>query len=103
MPDQNLKPGTRLWSTVSSAAIVVVRPPNREVTLTCGGAPLTDQEVSAGQDTGDQSGDRLLIGKRYVDEPTGLQVLCTRAGAGVLAVDGRPMTILASRPLPASD
>ena len=31
-----------------------------------------------------------LLGKRYADEPTGLEVLCTKSGAGTITVDGRP-------------
>ncbi len=44
-----------------------------------------------------------LLGKRYVDEQTGLEVLCTKPGTGSLAADGRPLTIKAPKPLPASD
>jgi hypothetical protein len=44
-----------------------------------------------------------LLGKRYVDEATGLEVLCTKPGAGGLAVDGRPLGVKAPKALPASD
>ncbi|HEY2084895.1 MAG TPA: hypothetical protein VGH54_02475 [Mycobacterium sp.] len=45
----------------------------------------------------------VVLGKRYVDEPTGLEVLCTKAGAGPLAADGRQLVIKAAKALPASD
>ncbi len=43
------------------------------------------------------------IGKRYVDEETQVEVLCTKAGSGSLTVDGRPLVIKGAKPLPASD
>jgi hypothetical protein len=43
------------------------------------------------------------IGKRYVDEADTIQVLCTKAGDGTLALDGKPLVIQAAKPLPASD
>ena len=43
------------------------------------------------------------IGKRYVDEADTIQVLCTKAGSGTLALDGKALQIQAAKPLPASD
>jgi hypothetical protein len=68
--------------------------------LTCGGAQMVEHEPGPVPEV---PGEGPVIGKRYVDEQTGLQVLCTRPGAGVLAVDGRPLTMMSARPLPASD
>src|SRR5262245_46502333 len=97
----SLKPGTRLWSTTTSAAVVVVRPPSGEVELTCDGAPLADSEQPVRSEPG---GDAVVqLGKRYTDTGSGLELLCTRAGAGPLAVDGRPVEQVQARPLPASD
>ena len=97
-----MKPGTRLWSPVSAVSVVVVRPPSQEVTLTCGGVSMLDHEPPAGGAEG-ATGEGPIIGKRYVDEQTGLQVLCTQGAPGVLAVDGRPLEMMSARPLPASD
>ncbi|WP_226365040.1 hypothetical protein [Pseudonocardia sp. ICBG162] len=94
-----LKPGARLWSPESSTAIVVVRPPTGDVAVTCGGATMVDSEQSAG---GPPSGGTVL-GKRYSDPGSGLEVLCTRGGSGPLAVDGRTMDMVGARALPASD
>jgi hypothetical protein len=44
-----------------------------------------------------------VLGKRYVDTDTGLEVLCTKPGPGVLTADGRQLTIKAPTALPASD
>ncbi|MEU1690436.1 hypothetical protein ABZ590_02315 [Streptomyces hirsutus] len=96
-----MKPGTRFWSTVSPVSVVVVRPAAGEVTLTCGGVPMAEQEPGTATVTTETEGP--LIGKRYADEDSGLQVMCTRGGAGELAVDGRPLQLMGTRPLPASD
>lgn len=77
------------------------RPPSQEVTLTCGGAPMVEHEPE--NTTATAEGEGPLLGKRYTDEETGLQVMCTRGGAGLLAVDGRPLQMMETRPLPASD
>jgi hypothetical protein len=96
-----LKPGTRLWSTTTSTSVVVVRPPTREIELTCGGAPLAEAEQPARGEAPGEGGAQL--GKRYTDPDSGIELLCTRAGAGPLAADGRPVEQVAARPLPASD
>jgi hypothetical protein len=97
----SLKPGTRLWSTTTSTAVVVVRPPTADIALTCDGVPLADAEQPARGEAPGEGG--TLLGKRYTDAETGLEVLCTRAGGGALAVDGRPVEQVTARPLPASD
>jgi len=105
---QTLRPGVRLWSAVDTTSVVVVRPPATPVVLTCGDAPMTEQEQpgradppAAGAGGGAEPG--TLLGKRYTDPQTGLEVLCTHAGAGVLAADGRPLAVVGARTLPASD
>lgn len=97
-----MKPGTRLWSRTSSTSLVVVRPPARSVVLTCDGVALLAVEQPM---RGDAPADapRTMLGKRYGDTGSGLEVLCTRAGAGVLAADGQPLLVLSARALPASD
>ncbi len=76
-----LKAGTRLRSAVDACEVVVVRAPGEPVDLRCGGHPFlgVDEEASpvplvAGFDVGTQ------LGKRYADEGSGLEVLCTKAG-----------------------
>lgn len=44
-----------------------------------------------------------LLGKRYSDEATGIELLCTKGGPGQLACDGRPLVVKAAKPLPSSD
>jgi len=99
-----IKPGARYWSTTSSTTIVVVKVPAQDVKLTCDGVPLADTEQPArgGTPTSEADGG-MLLGKRYSDPDSGLEVLCTRAGAGVVAVDGRPVRLAGARALPTSD
>jgi hypothetical protein len=96
--------GQQLVSAVDTTAVIVIKAPAGEYTLTCGGAAM----VAAGEPVSAAEPDPALmggtqIGKRYVDEADTFQVLCTKAGGGTLALDGKPLAIQAAKPLPASD
>jgi hypothetical protein len=101
----DLKPGSRWKSAVCDAQIVVVRPPKAAGELQCGGAavvPIDDPAPPTGAvDPG--FADSVAIGKRYVDEESGLEVLGAKPGKGSLAFNGTAMTIKGAKPLPASD
>jgi hypothetical protein len=94
--------GARLRSSVCDTEVITVRAPDVPVELSCGGYPMTAGSSRAGSSRSGADGGTLL-GKRYVDEQTGLEVLCTKPGAGRLAADGRALTIKAPKALPASD
>jgi hypothetical protein len=99
-----LKPGTRLWSQTSTAAVIVVRAPADGLAeVECGGAPMAAQPPPAppAETAGDDG--RVLLGKRYTDEAGRLELVCTVAGAGPLTLDGVVLGIKAARSLPASD
>ncbi len=100
-----LRPGQKLQSAVCEAQVVGVRAPADAVELTCGGAPRgADGDAAPGGAVLDESlGDPPLIGKRYVDEELGLELLCARSGTGALAAGGRPLVLKGAKPLPASD
>jgi hypothetical protein len=99
-----LKPGSRWKSVACSAEIVVVRPPSAEGALYCGGAEMAALGTEAAAQPLDPSASGgVAIGKRYVDEPSGLEVLGSKAGAGALFFDGRPLRMKEAKPLPASD
>ena len=100
-----LRPGQKLHSAVCDAQFVVVKAPADDVELGCGGAPLLDdgQGAGAGATLDASLGDAPLLGKRYANEEVGLEVLCTRAGAGALTIDGRPLLVKGAKPLPSSD
>jgi hypothetical protein len=97
-----LTPGKRLRSKGSGTEIIIVRPPATPVGLCCGGQPMSANLETGATATSSTENDTLL-GKRYVDVDSGLEVLCTKAGPGVLTADGTPLTIKAPSALPASD
>ncbi len=100
-----LKPGSRWKSAVCGGEMVVVRPPKVAGTLACGGHAVVEfanngnngAAVIEGHDGG------LLMGKRYIDEDSGLEVLGSKPGKGALSFEGRLMPTKDAKPLPASD
>ncbi len=99
-----LKPGTRLRSAVDITEVVVVRAPVAPVEICCGGHPMLDLDDTAmtGEPDPAWTGGTLL-GKRYGSEELGLEVLCTKPGAGTLSVNGNALEFARAKPLPASD
>lgn len=100
-----LKPGERFRSTVSETEVVVVKAPEGDVDLRCGGAPMVPA-AEAGGATGEPAApfdEPTLTGKRYESEALGLQVLCSKGGAGSLSVGDEPLVQVGAKPLPASD
>ena len=103
----DLTPGTKLASTVCGTEVIVVRPPSEAVEVACGGAPMvpSDQAPAEG-DRGAVDGgfaEGTLLGKRYLHEASGLELLCTKPGDGSLAVDGTALPLKEAKPLPSSD
>lgn len=96
--------GRRLRSQAHGTEVIVVRAPDQPVELTCGGSPMTAEPAAAGNALPKPAaGEGAQLGKRYVDEPTGLELLCTKPGRAVPAADGRVLTLKSAKPLPASD
>jgi hypothetical protein len=98
------KPGTKLRGVADTTEVVVIRAPAQDVDLRCGGHPMTADGV--GDDPPPLDPDFATgtqLGKRYVNEPAGLELLCTKAGAGALSVGSEALTIKSAKPLPASD
>lgn len=103
-----IKPGSRWRSTVCSTEVVVVRPPSGEAVLECGGVAMAPFGEAPAQPAaapapapGLASG--TLAGKRYTDETSAAELLCTKTGAGALTVDGRAVTLKDAKKLPSSD
>jgi len=96
--------GSRWRSTVCSTEVAVVRAPGEARTLTCGGAEMVAIDADAPRGPIDPAfADGTLIGKRYTDESSGIEVLCTKAGEGSLALDGERLLVKGAKPLPSSD
>jgi hypothetical protein len=101
----DLTAGKRLRSTVSDTEVIVIRAPHTAVELCCGDHPMSEEDAALSAATAAARGadEATLLGKRYVDEESGLEVLCTKSGTGALAADGRRLVIKAPKALPASD
>lgn len=101
-----LKAGTKLKSEVCATEAIVIRAPDDGRLPSCGGQPFR-----AAAETGAAGIPRLevaqegagLVGKRYVDAASGLELLCTKSGFGTLGFDGRPLTMKQPKPMPSSD
>ena len=99
-----IKAGQRLACPACTTELVVVRPPSAPVEVTCGGTAVVDPGAERpGGGHADPGGEATLVGKRYSDEDAGLEVLCSKAGEGAVACDGRPMPVKGAKPLPSSD
>jgi hypothetical protein len=100
-----LKTGQTLTSSVDATSLVVVRAPEEDLTVTCGGAPMTAPgEPPAGEATAQgEPGSGVLLGKRYADEALGVELLCIKAGEYPVAVNGTTLAQKNAKPLPASD
>ncbi|HPG29053.1 MAG: hypothetical protein H6748_00445 [Spirochaetaceae bacterium] len=98
------KAGTRLKSAVCSSELMIVVAPARDVTLTCGGAPviaLADEAPGGAVDPAHKNGTQM--GKRYTNAEGDIEILCTKPGEGSLAVDGTALEVKGAKPLPSSD
>ncbi len=100
-----LKPGTRLFSAVCATEMIAVRAPADAIEITIGGvAPLAsaaERDGSAVAVEGHDSGAQM--GKRYVDEAETIELLCTKPGLGVAALNGVLLQLKEAKALPASD
>jgi hypothetical protein len=99
-----LRPGQKLTSAVCTAEVVIVRAPAEDLDVGCGGVPMVERPGPAPSGVPDPAfGEGPLLGKRYADEDSGLEVLCSRAGTGSLTANGRVLQLKGAKPLPASD
>ncbi|GAA5056826.1 hypothetical protein HNP84_007109 [Thermocatellispora tengchongensis] len=97
--------GQTLVSTVDTTAMIVVRCPEEELTVTCGGREMVPQGAApaAAPGTGTAEGGGAQLGKRYTVEGVAVELLCVKPGTHPVAVDGVPVSVKAAKPLPASD
>ena len=99
-----LKPGTRIRSQVCETEAVVVRAGGGGE-LACGGVlvvPL-DASVDGSATVVEGHGGGTLLGKRYCDEASGVEILCVKPGTGALSIDGRLLEFKTAKALPSSD
>ena len=65
------------------------------------GGTMTTEAVTVEPQAGGDS--PVLLGKRYTDDESGVEVLCTKPGAGPLVFAGRELEVKSATALPASD
>lgn len=99
-----IKPGSRWKSQTCNAEAVVVRPPSAEGTPQCGGIDMVAIDADA-ESTSPLSGfdSGCQVGKRYRQESTGLEMLCTKPGQGSLGFAGVALDLVEAKKLPSSD
>jgi len=100
-----LKPGSRWKSVVCDTEVVVVRATAGDIQLECGGHPMVAHADAkpAGLALSEAHAGGTQPGKRFADDLTGLEVLCTKGGKGSLSIGGRPIGAKEAKKLPASD
>jgi hypothetical protein len=101
----DLKPGTRWGSQVCDTEVIVVRAATAPVSLECGGHPMVPvgDDARPGLTLDPALAQGSLIGKRFLDGDSSLELLVTKAGEGTLAIDGSPIPPKEAKPLPSSD
>ncbi len=106
-----LTAGMRLKSLVCLTEIIVVKAPEGDVNVTCGGTPMFDPANEANEEGSAEKAGEIsesakngtLLGKRYVNEDETLEVLCTKAGDGSLGIEDNLLKEKEAKSLPASD
>lgn len=100
-----LKPGTKLFGKACTTEVMVIKAPAGEAEVSIGGHPAVASaaERDAGASVADGADGGTLVGKRYVDEGNTIELLCTKPGAGSLALNGAPLAPKDAKPLPSSD
>ncbi|HVW42057.1 MAG TPA: hypothetical protein VHC18_11985 [Amycolatopsis sp.] len=98
----SLKVGTRLRSGNSTCEVIVVKGSDTDAVLMCAGAEMLDARGPAATPNGAE-GPTIQLGKRYADDESGVEVLCTKAGVGPLTFGERELTQKTAKALPASD
>ena len=98
----DLKTGMRLFAQNSTCEIIVVKTSDTIGSVSCAGL---DMLPAAPTEAARQAPDGPLVelGKRYTDDDNLVEILCTKAGAGPLAIEGRVLALKTAKPLPASD
>jgi hypothetical protein len=99
-----LKAGTRLQSVTCDTQVAVIKAPNGDLDVRCGGEPMAPHgDTSARKELAADEAEGTAAGKRYTNADGSLELLCTKAGAGSLRVDGERLALKDAKPLPSSD
>tara|TARA_B100000073_G_scaffold223053_1_gene185793 strand:+ start:4660 stop:4956 length:297 start_codon:yes stop_codon:yes gene_type:complete len=96
-----LKVGSRLKCKKTSAEFMIVKPGEGILTNADEELILSSAENTTEQETNIE-GPGNVLGKRY-ESKSGIIVLCTKPGAGIIHCDGIPMNEVKPKRLPSSD
>ncbi len=96
-----LKVGSRLKCKKTSAEFMIVKPGEGKLTNADEELILSSAEKITEQETNIE-GPGNVLGKRY-ESKSGIIVLCTKPGAGIIHCDGIPMNEVKPKRLPSSD
>ena len=92
--------GKRYVCATCGAEVIVTRGGDEVLYCDHGGG----QGRAEAEDLDEREGSvAIQLGRRYVDEQSGIQVLCTKAGEGSLFIGEREMEVQQPRALPSSD
>lgn len=100
-----LKAGQTLASAVDATNVIVIRAPESELSVTCGGVEMVDPKAGPVEpvDADPTHLNGTQLGKRYVDDSDTVELLCTKPGEASLALHGAALSLKEAKPLPASD
>lgn len=96
-----MKPGTKLKSAVCDTEVMVIKGKDRVVE--CGGQPMSEEAPAEKGSVDPKFSEGSKVGKRYVNADGSIELLCVKAGAGSLAIDGDILPTKDAKPLPSSD
>jgi hypothetical protein len=98
--------GQLLASSVDDTTVIVVKAPDSDLIVTCGGVEMVAPAAKGSVQVADPDPAQLggtQMGKRYTDDDLGVELLVTKSGRGTIAVNGIPLPVKSAKPLPASD
>jgi hypothetical protein len=91
-----------LRSQNSACEVIVVRGTDRDAALLCAGGPMALDGATGGSSAA-TDGPAVLLGKRYSDDDSGIELLCVKPGVGPLTFEERVLAEKSAKQLPASD
>lgn len=99
-----LKPGTKMQSSVCTTDVMVIKS-SGDVALACGGMEMVVDRaavsVAAEPDPAFCAG--TAMGKRYQNADGTVELLCIKPGRGSLTINGQILETKAAKALPSSD
>jgi hypothetical protein len=99
-----LKAGTRLQSVTCDTQVVVVKAPDGDVDVRCGGEPMVSvDETPDRKPPAADHANGTQLGKRYASDAAGIELLCSKAGEGSLSIGDEPLPLKDAKALPSSD